>query len=53
VLRPDLHAAAAEHADDDRLAELHRSLAAAIERGRALPAVRAARAIARIETGPP
>jgi DNA-binding FadR family transcriptional regulator len=53
VLRPDLRARAAEHAHDDRLAELHRRLADAIGQGRALRAVRAARAIAWIETRPP
>lgn len=53
VLRPDLRAMAVEHADDDRLAELHRMLAEAVEQGRALRAVRAARTIAWIETRPP
>jgi GntR family transcriptional repressor for pyruvate dehydrogenase complex len=52
ILRPFLRAAAAEHYADDRLAELHRALAEAIGQGRAHRAVRAARAIALIETRP-
>ena len=53
VMRPVMRAAAAEQSDDDRLAELHRALADAIGQGRELRAIRAARAIAWIETRPP
>jgi DNA-binding FadR family transcriptional regulator len=53
ALRPTLQANAAELASDDRLAALHRALADAVADGRPLRAVRAARAVAWIETRPP
>jgi DNA-binding FadR family transcriptional regulator len=53
ALRPVLRAAAPDHAEDGRLADLHRALAEAIGQGRAHRAARAARAIAWIETRPP
>jgi DNA-binding FadR family transcriptional regulator len=52
VLRPHLRASAAEMASDDRLAGLHRALADAVADRRPMRAVRAARAIAAIETQP-
>lgn len=53
VIRPQLLANAATLADDERLRDLHRNLADAVERGRPIRAARAARAIALIETQPP
>lgn len=53
TLRPLVQANAGELAGDDRLATLHRTLADAVADGRPMRAVRAARAIAWIETQPP
>lgn len=53
ALRPVLQANAGDLAGDDRLAALHRTLADAVADGRPMRAVRAARAIAWIETQPP
>lgn len=53
ILRPDLRASASDHLANARLAAHHRTLAEAIGQGRVHRAVRAARAIAWIETRPP